>query len=273
MSGTVLLIESDHDKRKRVHAELQARGHTVLDCTLSTMTHDLTVTTRPDVVLVDAEMHDVRPDRLLSEMSADERTANVPLIIANTTRMTDLIIQVEVNMELQKLRSGYHPDDNNIIDTLTGLYNARQMRIELAHFCAAARRYHQPLSLVLIGLDRLENTNRNHGRQAGDEVLCDIGQRLVGDVRDSDIAGRWSADQFMLILPGTPKEGAGFMAERFRETLSESQHILSSGMSVPITASFGCTDVNGNGVAGALESAETALRRAKRSGRNLVCLG
>jgi diguanylate cyclase (GGDEF)-like protein len=252
-----------------VHAQLEPRGHTVIDGAYGTMAHDLAITTRPDLVVVDSEIAGSLPQGFLDDMNTDVRISDVPVIVANTSRITDLVIDVEVQLQVKRLQNTDTIDQTEMTDPLTGLYNAKHMRSEIAHFGAIAHRYKQTFSLVLVGLDRFERTNRMYGTDAGNEVLCDIAERFASDVRDTDVVGRWHADQFMAILPCTTKNGAGFLAERFRETLAESQHNLKDGSAVAITASFGCADIENGDIIG---SAEAALRQAKRNGRNTVML-
>ena len=269
MSGTVLLIHNDQERRRLVHAELEPRGHIVLDGAYGASTLDLTVTTRPDLVIVDSQVAGSLPPNFLDSMATDIRISDVPVLIANTTKLLDLVVNVEVQLELSKAKANAPAHFANINDELTGLYSASQMKHEITHAEAIARRYNQSLSVVLLGLDRFERTNRMYGNDAGNEVLQDVGARLSTDVRDSDIVGRWQGDQFLAILPCTSKAGAGFLAERFREILAESQHMLNDGSAVSITASFGCAGVEDGDV---MNAAENALKIAKRSGRNAVAL-
>jgi diguanylate cyclase (GGDEF)-like protein len=269
VSGTVLLIHNDQERRRLVHAQLEPRGHTVIDGAYGAMTHNLTVTTRPDLVVVDSEIAGSLPAGFLDAMHTDVRISDVPVIVANTSRITDLVVDIEVQLQIGRLRAEHHLEDAIQTDPVTGLNSPSHMKTELTQLCAIAYRYEQPLSVVLVGLDRFERTNRLFGEQAGDEVLRDVGERFATDVRDSDIVGRWQGDQFMALLPCTSKAGARFLAERFRETLAESNHKLSDGNAIPITASFGCSDVDDGDP---LVAATEALHEAKRAGRNTVAL-
>jgi diguanylate cyclase (GGDEF)-like protein len=171
-----------------------------------------------------------------------------------------------LRQEIEAIRK--HNDVGGSIDELTGMNGARRLRDELAHHTATVRRYGGHVSIVLFDLDRFGATNEVWGHDAADHVLCEVGQRLVADVRTSDIVGRWRADQFMAILPCTNLMGASFFAERFRQVLCELPVPLADGSTIGVSASFGCAE--GLDDVELVHAAEAAVGSAKRRGRNNV---
>jgi len=290
--GTVLLIETDEAVREHVHESLELRGHTIIDGTRGDLAHDMTVATHPDLVMLDVDIPNCVSDIVVSEIRADERTAEVPIILIGVDHMMSaglanavdsldkplntsaLVARVETGLELRRLRELVDRSHDEVIsgpvDSLTGLNNSKRLWDELALLAAGAKRYGQPLSVVLLDLDRFDTTNRIYGRDSGDYVLCDIGQRLAADVRSSDVVGRWRTDQFMAILPCTDARGAAFFAERFRQTLAEVPSTLPGGSAVSVTASFGCAE--GTDENSIVQMAESAVGSAKRRGRNGVVI-
>lgn len=290
--GTVLLVEHDESIVKNVHSQLESRGHVVLIADASASMHDITITTHPDIVILDADIPNAGSQRLLSEMKQDDRTSEVPVVLlgGNGTRSTwgmgfdsvekpivpDVLVnRVEVGLEMHRLRQELRSirqsnDVGGHIDELTGLNGGRRLRDELAHHAATVKRYGGHVSIVMFDLDRFDTTNEYFGREAGNTVLCEVGQRLLADIRTSDIVGRWRNDQFMAILPCTNVMGASFFAERFRQVLSEVPVKLQGGTCVGVTASFGCAE--GNDEVEMVQAAEAAIGTAKRRGRNSVAV-
>jgi diguanylate cyclase (GGDEF)-like protein len=290
--GTVLLVGHDESIARNVHSELESRGHVVLLADHSASMHDLTITTHPDIIVIDADIPNAGSHRILSDMRRDDRTAEVPvLMLGGGDAMTTwgavvdtvekpivpgvLASRVEVGLEMHRLRQELRSirqsnDVGGHIDELTGLNGGRRLRDELAHHAATVKRYGGHVSIVLFDLDRFDSTNELHGRQIGDVVLCEVGQRLLADVRTSDIVGRWRNDQFMAILPCTNVLGASFFAERFRQVLSEVPVRLPDGSCVGVSASFGCSE--GTDEVEMVQSAEAAIGSAKRRGRNSVVM-
>jgi len=101
-------------------------------------------------------------------------------------------------------------------DSLTGLYNRRALTEHLTRASAHARRHEQPLSVLMIDLDRFKQTNDTFGHEAGDQVLCTVADCMRDALRGEDIYGRWGGDEFLVVLPQTDSAGAKATAERLR---------------------------------------------------------
>jgi diguanylate cyclase (GGDEF)-like protein len=106
-------------------------------------------------------------------------------------------------------------------DSLTGLYNRRALSEQLMRASARARRHDEPLSVLMIDLDRFKQTNDTFGHEAGDQVLCTIADCLRDVLRADDIYGRWGGDEFLVALPKTGSHGAEVTAERLRTTAAK----------------------------------------------------
>lgn len=107
------------------------------------------------------------------------------------------------------------------VDGLTGLRNRQRFFEDLKREFAAARRYDSPLSLVLLDVDGLRSVNETRGYDAGDRLLLALAELLMTRLRVTDIAARIGDDDFAVILPRTPLEGAERLAERIAETLGD----------------------------------------------------
>jgi len=158
-----------------------------------------------------------------------------------------------------------------LVDGLTGIANRRQCEESLASEIAQADRLGTPLTLVLADLDDFKAVNDIHGHAVGDDVLREFAAVLKTTLRDSDLAGRWGGEEFLLLLPGADAEGGANLAERVRAGLAERSFLGRDGEVVTVTCSFGVAQLS----AGATDrelfaAADQGLYRAKREGKNRV---
>jgi diguanylate cyclase (GGDEF)-like protein len=105
------------------------------------------------------------------------------------------------------------------VDPLTGLRNRGRFFEDLRRELAEARRHGTPLSLLVLDVDNLAQVNEDQGYDAGDRMLLTIAELLLTRLRVSDIAARIGDDDFAVILPQTPVEGARTLAARVVEAL------------------------------------------------------
>ncbi|MEW6046251.1 MAG: diguanylate cyclase [Bacillota bacterium] len=154
-------------------------------------------------------------------------------------------------------------------DAVTGLYNYREFHRRLHEEAERARRYHRPLSLLMLDLDHLKAFNDTYGHQAGDEALKAVAEAIRRHVRPPDVAARYGGDEFAVILPETPLRSAVVVAERIRATVAAS---AVTGAAT-ITVSAGAAAFPDDGASGPelVASADRALYAAKSAGRNHVC--
>jgi diguanylate cyclase (GGDEF)-like protein len=158
-----------------------------------------------------------------------------------------------------------------LFDSLTGLANRRRleetMRVELAR----AARFHDQVCVVIADLDDFKRVNDTYGHAVGDEVLKEFARALRSTVRESDIAGRWGGEEFVLVLTGTDTEGGARLAERAREAIESRSVRAPNGDLVAVTASFGvAASFGAGGLEDLLAAADSALYQAKHAGKNRV---
>jgi len=155
-----------------------------------------------------------------------------------------------------------------VTDGLTGLKNHRAFQESLHSAAQMAERLQQPLSLVMFDIDHFKQFNDTYGHPAGDELLRQVAQVLRESARAYDIAARYGGEEFALLLPNTALEQAVQVAERLRQQIRaiENPH-------APVSASFGvATYRRGTPPATLVYEADAALYRAKRGGRDRVCV-
>lgn len=103
-------------------------------------------------------------------------------------------------------------------DRLTDLYNRSYTREELKRIDEDGQ---QPISLIILDIERLQEINEEQGYEVGSEILQKTGDLLRHRIRKQDIASRWGDDEFLLLLPRTDREEAGQVIERIKEAACE----------------------------------------------------
>jgi len=152
------------------------------------------------------------------------------------------------------------------IDPLTRLPNRNKVELRYAEMLDR----NQSVGLVLIDIDHFKSVNETHGQYVGDNILRQIANMLQSKLRDGDVVGRWSGEQFVLLLPDTSPEQAFDVAQKLRQSMS-TMKATSATLTVQITASFGVSHTyTDRPLTDVLGYADDALYQAKRDGRNMV---
>ncbi len=161
----------------------------------------------------------------------------------------------------------------SITDGLTGLWNRRHLDLRCSEELDRAARFGEEFALVMCDLDGLTEINNRHGHQVGDAVLVEMANRLAGSTRQVDLVARYGGDEFLLLLPRTDRAGALEVTEKVRAAVT-SQPVCTDAGPVPLTISLGvaCHPEHGTTVGALTAAADAALYRAKRSGKNRVCV-
>jgi len=161
-----------------------------------------------------------------------------------------------------------------VTDPLVGIFNRRYFDDQLSAATAYAERYLRPLSLVFADVDHFKAVNDTHGHWVGDEVLIEVGRRLVASVRVDDWVARYGGEEFAVVLPEMDPEGAMDVAERLRAAIAD-QKVSTSAGGLAVTASFGVASSlpaafkTPRALVGA---ADMALYLSKADGRNRTTL-
>jgi diguanylate cyclase (GGDEF)-like protein len=161
-----------------------------------------------------------------------------------------------------------------ICDPLTGLSNRRFMEEELDRQLHAMTRLSRPMAVALLDLDHFRRCNEQHGHLAGDLVLRSLAVLLQGFRRRSDVPCRYGGEEFVLIMPATSAADAAAQLEPLRLRLAETGIHHEGRPLQPVTASIGVAEFPTHGTTGTalLSAADAALYRAKRAGRNRICM-
>ncbi|HLD68884.1 MAG TPA: diguanylate cyclase [Pseudomonas sp.] len=212
-----------------------------------------------------------RLDGLLSTMAQfqrqrDEREQDV------VGRLQTLVERV-ASMEQEAKGFREHLEEQRqkaLTDPLTGLPNRAAWSERLELEVARWQRYGGDLLLAILDIDHFKRINDNYGHLAGDKVLKLIAAELGKRLRKTDFIARFGGEEFVLLLPATPLDGAELLLETLRAGIEECPFHF-RGERVTITLSAGISAfATGERSDQVFERADQALYRAKRAGRNRV---
>ena len=156
-------------------------------------------------------------------------------------------------------------------DELTGIANRRYFMLKIQEEFARAKRYKNPLALLMMDLDNLKIINDTFGHLAGDQVLLQAARVLSDYLRETDLPGRFGGDEFGIILPNTGLLEATQLGERLRQIFTQ-QRIEIHQNEIQFSMSLGVAELcdNDGNADDLIHRADDALYHAKTSGRNQV---
>jgi diguanylate cyclase (GGDEF)-like protein len=154
-------------------------------------------------------------------------------------------------------------------DLLTGLPNRRTILDIAGREFRRDNRYKTGIAIIFCDIDHFKKVNDQFGHGVGDKLLAQFANLLIENIRESDIAGRWGGEEFLVLVSSGAVEEASLLAEKLRQQVEK--------LAVPpvssITCSFGVATRLGNESFESLcERADESLYSAKASGRNKVVI-
>ncbi|MEW4567503.1 diguanylate cyclase [Tautonia sp. JC769] len=208
-------------------------------------------------------------DFLSKPLNIDELIARVEIarrileMQEELVRRSDELEALKQELELRNERLA----DMAITDALTGLRNRRHFHRLFESSFTLSNQSSQPLTVILLDVDRFKLYNDSFGHPAGDEVLIGVADVLRANVRDRDLIARYGGEEFVVLLPRVSAPEGIALAERLRRSIADRVW-----RGTPITASFG---VGTSGPSAStpdvlLDQADQALYRSKQRGRNCV---
>jgi diguanylate cyclase (GGDEF)-like protein/PAS domain S-box-containing protein len=184
------------------------------------------------------------------------RIASFIDITDQISREQNILVEKDIYKELSE------------IDALTQIYNRRAMDAKLTELLNLAKRYNRPLSLIMFDIDKFKNINDTFGHETGDLILKELAAAAKENLRTTDFFARYGGEEFMVITHETPLKTAKELAERLR--LKVQGHDFKIGKNVTISLGVASLAV-GDDEHSIIHRVDSALYKAKESGRNLVC--
>jgi diguanylate cyclase (GGDEF)-like protein len=152
-------------------------------------------------------------------------------------------------------------------DSLTGLFNRRALTAHITRVAAQSRRREEPMSVLMIDLDRFKQVNDTHGHEAGDQVLCAVADLMRDALRGDDVYGRWGGDEFVVVLPATDADAARATIGRLRDA-AKGVDLRDVGLPDGIPMSIGAATGMHTSTHDLIHSADLALYEAKAAIRD-----
>jgi diguanylate cyclase (GGDEF)-like protein len=158
-----------------------------------------------------------------------------------------------------------------ITDDLTKLFNYRYLMKYLQADVKRCLRYKKKVSLLFIDVDGFKRINDTFGHLVGSQALAEMGQVFKRIVRETDVVGRYGGDEFVIVLPETPLNGAMVIAERIRKKVEECEFVAQN-LSIRLTVSLGVANCPKHTLTaeGLIKKADAAMYRAKELSKNSI---
>jgi len=200
----------------------------------------------------------------------------VPIYAPDHEIIGTLITLRNVTAETSLLSKYDEKKKDSVTDGLTQMYNKKFMEESILKSIKNALRENIPLTVVMSDIDHFKKVNDTFGHQAGDYVLHQLSQILKEIMRDTDLAGRFGGEEFIVLLNNCSSIGASIFCERFRKKIESTKFVFNKTL-IPVTISQGSATFQQSWIAGTnpesllqqlIGQADSALYDAKHQGRN-----
>jgi diguanylate cyclase (GGDEF)-like protein len=181
-----------------------------------------------------------------------------------------LIMSVAV-LSTALMQSDIQHRSDAVIDPLTGMLNRKALAVRVQELSQQSSVTGEPVGVIVADLDRFKQVNDTRGHATGDAVLTAVAYVLRKQLRAFDLAYRLGGEEFLILVPGSDLAHTAELAERLRERVCASP--VGEGVHVTMSLGVGASQQGECfNYASVFSVADAALYRAKRSGRNRVCV-
>ena len=289
-----LLIVDDENANLKVLTHILGSDYTIYTATSGAGAFEKAREFMPDLILLDILMPDMDGYATLSKIKNSETIKKIPVIFITglnseedeekglsldaadyiTKPFSATIVKLRVRNQIQIVNQMRAIENLSMLDQLTNIPNRRSFDDRLKMEWKQAVREKTPISLLIIDIDSFKKLNDTYGHQQGDIVLQKIAALLpLSFRRPGDFAARWGGEEFVVLLPNTPLEGARELAEKIRGDVEKMTIKAANGSEIKVTASVGVNSLI-PGIETPINSfftnADKALYAAKEAGKNKV---
>jgi two-component system cell cycle response regulator len=299
---TILLVEDDKKDAKLIQSYLHGEPYQIKLVKDGEETMACVQQEKIDLIVLDILLPGIDGFEVCRRLKNKEQTRNIQIVAITSLRDLESKIRgIELGADdylvkpinrhelgvrvkalikkkayLDSLHEGYESAVHSAItDKLTGLYNQAYFKHVLDFEIKRSLRQKSPVSLFMLDVDDFKQYNDNLGHLAGDEILMELGGLIRASVRDIDLAARYGGEEFAVVFSNTDIDEAVMCAERIRQiihshTFSYTKSLPSKNLSVSVGVAIYPSDAGS--VEELIEKADSALYKAKREGKNRVCL-
>ena len=221
----------------------------------------------------DSRLADMLWDRERMLLDLTETCVGILVTIACALSVLLLVVTLPPVVLLQRSLLHSQLKTQARTDPKTGVLNAGAWQGEADLAIDRARRRGEPLAVLIADVDHFKNVNDTHGHLTGDAMLRSLAAEMRQQVRESDLVGRFGGEEFAILLVRTRAEEACRVADRIRRGVGVVR-VFTKDAIVGVTISIGVAVLGAHGreLNELLDAADLALYRAKRQGRDRICL-
>ena len=238
-SLTVLVIEDHPDQRDLLAIVLQREGYRVITAANGMEALEKLEKENVQIALSDIMMPKMDGFELIKRVRSNSALKSIYLIlitariqegdrvrgldlgaddyITKPFSFSELLARIRVGSRVVQYQQ--HLEYQTQVDSLTGLFNRRAFEKKINEEFERSKRYHNPLSVLILDIDNFKMINDTYGHHGGDAALVKISETLREKTRQSDFPSRYGGEEFVLILPETDQDNALQVASKIHESV------------------------------------------------------
>jgi diguanylate cyclase (GGDEF)-like protein len=289
---TVMVIEDHPDQRDLLAIVLQREGYKVVTAANGIEAIEKLAVEKVQIALSDIMMPKMDGFELIKRIRGNPALKNIYLIlitariqegdrvrgldlgaddyITKPFSFSELLARIRVGSRVVQYQQ--HLEYQTQVDSLTGLFNRRAFENKIGEEFERSKRYHSPLSLLILDIDNFKLINDTYGHHGGDAALVKISETFREKTRQSDFPARYGGEEFVLVLPETDQESALQAATKIHEAIRSSA-FGTTARPFRLTVSIGVSSTSIKFYSAwdeLLRDADQALYIAKNSGKDRI---
>ena len=289
---TVMVIEDHPDQRDLLAIVLQREGYKVVTAANGIEAIEKLAVEKVQIALSDIMMPKMDGFELIKRIRGNPTLKNIYLIlitariqegdrvrgldlgaddyITKPFSFSELLARIRVGSRVVQYQQ--HLEYQTQVDSLTGLFNRRAFENKIGEEFERSKRYHSPLSLLILDIDNFKLINDTYGHHGGDAALVKISETFREKTRQSDFPARYGGEEFVLVLPETDQESALQAATKIHEAIRSSA-FGTTARPFRLTVSIGVSSTSIKFYSvwdELLRDADQALYIAKNSGKDRI---
>lgn len=289
---TVLVIEDHPDQRDLLAIVLQREGYRIITAANGLEALEKLETEPVQIALSDIMMPKMDGFELIKRVRGNPRLKSLYLIlitariqegdrvrgldlgaddyITKPFSFSELLARIRVGSRVVQYQK--HLEYQTQVDSLTGLFNRRAFEKKINEEFERSKRYHNPLSVLLLDIDNFKLINDTYGHHGGDAALVKIAETFREKTRQSDFPSRYGGEEFVLILPETDQDNALQVAGKIHDSIRACS-FGTAARPFEITVSIGVSSTSARFYSDwreLVDDSDRALYQAKNSGKDRV---